>query len=112
MFGAGGNTGLVATMSGGAATLSYSSGEGSRFLVYTWSRTIAATETGTLAYTNPGNGFEDEILLNDVANFSGVTITIGSEASFNDPTLVHNETSLNHARTTLRHNRTTTEHND
>jgi hypothetical protein len=99
-------------MSGGAATLTYASGEGSAFLVYTWSRTIADTETGTIDYTQPGDGFEDKFLFNDVISFSSFGVTVGSDASFNDPTLTHNETSLGHASTTLRHNRVAIEHND
>ena len=111
-IGAGGNGGFTASMSGGAATLTYSSGDGSRFLIYDWSRTIDSEETGTLDYTQPGDGVEDAILFNDVVTFSGEDIIIGAEASFNEPSLVHKETNLNHGDRTLRHNRTTIEHND
>lgn len=72
--GAGGNGGFTATMSGGAATLTYSSGDGTNSLVYTWSRTIGETETGTLNYTQPGNGIEDDAG-NDLATFSSFDIT-------------------------------------
>lgn len=59
LFGAGGNGGWAVTLSGGAATLTYSSGSGSNTLFYTVSRAVAANETGTYAYTQPGNGVED-----------------------------------------------------
>jgi hypothetical protein len=77
-FGAGSNGGFVPTLTGGAATLTYSSGSGSGTLVYTLSRTVIDTETGTLAYTQPGNGVEDAINL-DLASFSGTSITNNSE---------------------------------
>ena len=99
-------------MSGGAATLTYVSGAGTRFLVYSWSRTIGDDETGQIDYTQPGDGLEDELLFNDVASIVDFDVIVGSEAEFNDPTLVHKETSLSHGDRTLRHNRTTIEHND
>lgn len=112
VIGAGGSGGWTANMSGGAATLTYDRGAGTRFLVYTWSRTIGDTETGDVDYTQPGDGLEDEVLLNDVVSFVDLEVTVGSEASFKDPTLIHNETSLGHYSRTLRHNRVTIEHND
>lgn len=57
-IGAGGNAGWTIAPSGGAATLTYASGDTTRFLVYNISRTIAVGETGTIAYTQPGNGIE------------------------------------------------------
>ena len=80
-IGAGGNGGFVATMSGGAVTMTYSSGSGSATLVYTLSRTIGGAETGTLAYTQPGNGVEATTGGDDLASFSGSTIT-NSAGSF------------------------------
>lgn len=58
-FGAGGNGGWTPSMSGGAVTLTYSSGSGSATLVYTGSRNILGYEFGTIQYVQPGNGVED-----------------------------------------------------
>jgi len=71
--GTGGNGGFVATMSGGASALTYSSGDGTSTLIYSFARTITETETGTLAYTQPGNGIEDDAG-NDLVSFSGTTV--------------------------------------
>ena len=76
-FGAGGNGGFAVTMSGGAATLTYSSGDGTDTLTYSISRTVAYNETGTLAYTQPGDGVEDSSG-NDLVTFSGTSITNNS----------------------------------
>jgi fibronectin type 3 domain-containing protein len=76
-IGAGGNGGAAITMSGGAATLTYASGSGTTSLVYTSSRTILAGETGTGAYTQPANGWEDAAG-NDVVTFSGHTVANNS----------------------------------
>lgn len=78
--GAGGNGGFVATMSGGAVTMTYSSGSGSTTLVYSLSRTIGEAETGTLAYTQPGDGIEATTGGDDLASFSGTTILNGAGA--------------------------------
>jgi len=72
--GAGGNGGFTVSLSGGAATLTYSSGSGSSQLIYTISRTVAANETGTISYTQPGNGIEDTAG-NDLASFSNTVIS-------------------------------------
>jgi len=60
-FGAGGNGGWALSMSGGAVTLSYSSGSGTSSLVYSLSRTVYSGETVStgLTYTQPANGIED-----------------------------------------------------
>jgi hypothetical protein len=73
-IGAGGNAGFALTASGGAATLSYDSGDGTSLLYYTVNRALAATETVSLAYTQPGNGVEDAAG-NDLASFSGVRVS-------------------------------------
>ena len=73
-IGAGGNGGFTVSLSGGAATLTYSSGSGTSQLTYTISRTVAANETGTVSYTQPGNGVEDAAG-NDLATFSNMTIS-------------------------------------
>jgi len=73
-FGAGGNAGWTLSMSGGASTMTYSAGSGTATLVYTLSRAIGAGETGTLAYTQPGNGVED-LSGNDLATVSGIAVT-------------------------------------
>ena len=58
-FGAGGNGGVTIAPTGGAATVSYTSGQYSTALVYTTSRIILSTETLTTTYTQPTNGIED-----------------------------------------------------
>jgi hypothetical protein len=78
LIGSGGNGGFAATLSGGAATLTYDSGSGSNTLVYDISRTVAATETGTLAYTQPGDGVE-EGTGEDLATFSGFNVSNGGD---------------------------------
>lgn len=110
-IGAGGNGGFTASMSGGAATLTYSSGDGTDELVYTWSRTIDPDETGTLDYTQPGDGLEDSGG-NDVASFSTFTIIIGSELQFNDPGIRHKNPNRRHQDRTLAFNETSLEHNE
>jgi len=77
-FGAGGNAGFVATLTGGASAMTYVSGEGTATLIYSLARTVEGVETGTLAYTQPGDGVEDDDL-NDLASFSGFSITNNSE---------------------------------
>lgn len=85
-FGAGGNTGFVATMTGGASALTYASGSGTSSLVYNFARTIQSGETGTLAYTQPSNGVEDSSG-NDFVSISGVSVTNNSTADTVVPTL-------------------------
>lgn len=86
-FGAGGNGGFVATFTLGALTLTYASGTGTSSLVYNSSRTIYKTlnETGTLDYTQPGNGVED-LTGNDLVSFSGTAITNNSTQTYTPPT--------------------------
>lgn len=76
-FGAGGNTGFAVTLSGGAATLTYVSGDGSDTLVYSLSRAIQYDETGTIVYTQPTNGVEDAAG-NDLATFTAQAIVNNS----------------------------------
>lgn len=70
-------TGWTLTMTGGAVTMTYSSGSGSSTLVYTLSRTIYQGETGTIAWTNEADTIEDTSE-NDLATFSGFTVTNSS----------------------------------
>ena len=79
-FGSGGNGGFTVSLSGGAATLSYDSGAGTSTLVYTISRTIAVGETGTISYTQPGDGLEDSSA-NDLESFSDTAISISDPVS-------------------------------
>ena len=71
------STGFALTLSGGAATATYSSGSGTAYLVYSLSRTVASGETGTYDYTQPGNGIEDSSG-NDLASITGGAITNNS----------------------------------
>lgn len=77
-FGAGGNGGFALTMSGGAVTLTYASGAGSFTLVYNLSRTVDLGETGTLDYTQPGNGVESQATGLDLVSVSGLSVTNNS----------------------------------
>lgn len=76
-IGAGGNGGWTITMDGGAATLTYASGSGTSSLVYTLSRTVNSGETGTVAYTQPGDGVEDAAG-NDLATIASHAVTNNS----------------------------------
>ena len=78
--GTGGNGGWTITPSGGAATLSYASGDGTSSLVYTISRTIYTGETGTVSYTQPGDGIEDDEG-NDLANITDDAVVNDSTQS-------------------------------
>lgn len=82
-FGAGGNGGF--TLSTGQ-TLTYSSGSGSTALVYSISPAVGSTATPTLAYTQPGNGVEDDAG-NDLVTFSGQAITNNSTVDLTAPTV-------------------------
>jgi hypothetical protein len=75
--GVGGNGGMALSASGGAASLTYASGGGTTSVVYTIGRAIQSGETVTLAYTQPGNGWEDAAG-NDLASFSGAAVTNNS----------------------------------
>jgi hypothetical protein len=82
-FGAGGNSGLTLTMSGGTITspnLTYATGSGSTTLVYNIvGRTIQTGETGSISYTQPGNGIETVAAPNvDVATVSLPSVTNSS----------------------------------
>ena len=79
-IGAGGNGGFTIALSGGAATLTYDSGDGSSNLIYTISRTVQVAETGTLSYTQPTNGIED-LEGTDLESFSDFDL-INAGASF------------------------------
>lgn len=83
-IGAGGNGGFTVSLSGGACTLAYASGDGTTSLTYTTSRTIGRNETGTLSYVQPGNGVEDTAG-NDLASFSNEAIQNNSTVN-NAPT--------------------------
>jgi hypothetical protein len=84
-IGTGGSAGWTITLSGGAVTGTYSSGSGTANWIYSLSRTIANSETGTDAYTEPGNGVED-MSGNDLATFSGHAITNNSTQGAPDTT--------------------------
>lgn len=74
VFGAGGSSGFVPTLTGGASSMTYVSGSGSASWIFSLARSPAYGETGTLAFTQPGNGAEDAAG-NDVVTVSGITIT-------------------------------------
>lgn len=69
-------TGFTITPSGSAATLSYSSGDGTNTLVFTTSRTMYSNEIITMNYT-PGN--VEDLQGNLLDTVSGVVVTNNSE---------------------------------
>jgi hypothetical protein len=79
-FGAGGNAGLSLTLSSGSVTATYTSGAGTSSLTYTLSGTLTNDITGTVTYTQPSNGIEDDAG-NDLATLSGWAITNNSTQS-------------------------------
>jgi hypothetical protein len=76
-IGTGGNAGWALTLSTGSATATYSSGAGTSSLTYTLSSTVAIGATGTVAYTQPGDGLEDGDG-DDLTSLGGVSITNNS----------------------------------
>lgn len=90
--GAGGNGGFTIAMSGGAVTLTYSSGANTATWVYTTSRTIDSSETcSDFDYTQPGNGVESLYSGVDLATFTNQQASVtnnstvsGGSASFTD----------------------------
>lgn len=86
-FGAGGSSGFSLSFTDGAVTATYSSGEDGSELIYTLSRTIGSHETGTIAYTQPGNGIEDPSG-NDLATFAAASVTNNSTQDTVTPTFV------------------------
>jgi len=82
--GAGGSGGWDLTLSSGSTTTFYSSGNGTTALVYTLSSAITPGITGDVAYTQPGNGIEDDAG-NDLANLSGVNFTNNSTVGLSSP---------------------------
>jgi hypothetical protein len=77
--GAGGNAGWTIDMNDTTGeTLTYASGSGSDTLVYTVNRNIHAAATGTVAYTQPGNGIEATTGGADVATIGTASVTNGS----------------------------------
>lgn len=85
-YGAGGNGGFALTLSGGAVTAAYLSGDSSSTLTYSLSRTVSTGETGTFTYTQPGNGIEDTAG-NDLASITSTAITIIGAGDTTPPTV-------------------------
>lgn len=73
-IGAGGSIGLSATMSLGSVALTYSSGSGTDSLVFTGNRTVYSGETGTINYSNPGDGLETVDDSEDVSTVVGLNV--------------------------------------
>lgn len=71
-----GDNGFALTASGGAVTLTYSSGNGTNTIVFTTSRSLLQGETVTLAYTP---GAITDLVGNPLAAFSGASVTNNSE---------------------------------
>lgn len=69
------SSGWSLTLSGGAANVTYSSGSGTRYLYYTVSRSVDPAETGTIDYTQPGDGIED-LAGNDLDSIASAAISV------------------------------------
>lgn len=80
VIGSGGNGGFTLSLSGGACTATYSSGDGTSSLTYSLSRTIGLHETGTYTYTQPTDGIEDGAG-NDLVSI-GSTSIVNSSTQF------------------------------
>lgn len=80
--GAGGSGGVTLSTNGSApfntVTASYSSGAGTSSIVFTLNRNVLASETVTVSYTQPGNGFEATTGGADLPSFSNAAITNSS----------------------------------
>jgi hypothetical protein len=79
--GSGGSVGWALSLSTGSVTASYASGSGTSTLTYNLSGTVNNGISGTVSYTQPGNGIEDAFG-NDLATLSGFAITNNSSQSF------------------------------
>ena len=85
--GAGWNvTHLTLSASGGAATLTYSSGNGTTTHVFATSRTIEPGETITVSWAGTTDGLEDAVG-NDVEAFSAQSVTNNSSSDVTAPTV-------------------------
>ena len=73
-IGAGGGGGVALTLSGGALTATFSHVLGAT-VFFTLSRTPDIAETGTGAYTQPGNGIKD-LAGNDLVSVPSFTVTV------------------------------------
>lgn len=83
-FGAAGTGGLALSASGGPATLTYAAGAGNAVLRYAISREIAAGETATLSYVQPGDGIQDADG-DDLASFADLAVANNSEVAGPEP---------------------------
>jgi hypothetical protein len=72
--GSGGGAGVVLTLSSGTTTATYLRGSGSDTLVYSLWNPVLPSVTGTVAYTQPGDGLEATTGGDDVSSFSGDAI--------------------------------------
>ena len=76
-IGAGGPNGWVLNMSGGTITIPAQTPTGTgatRTYAFSSVRTVGNSETGTIVYTQPGNGIED-LVGGDMATGTGATVT-------------------------------------
>jgi hypothetical protein len=84
-IGAGGNGGVTLTSDGAAVTATYDS-ISTTDVIYDLSRTVASSETITVDYVQPGAGITDTVG-NEVASFSGLSVTNNANASPTDITI-------------------------
>lgn len=72
-FQSGDTANFAFSLSGGAVTMSSPSGSGTTSITCTLSRTVNSNETGSVSYTQPGNGVED-LSGNDLPSFSNFAL--------------------------------------
>lgn len=76
---AGGSAGWVTSFSGGASTMTYVSGSGTNSVTFSLSRVVNAGETGTIAYNQPGSGWQDMAPApNLLVTVAGIGVSNGS----------------------------------
>ncbi|MEM7002010.1 MAG: hypothetical protein AAF529_14575 [Pseudomonadota bacterium] len=108
-IGVGGATGFAVTLSGGAATVAYQSGANTNTWLFTLSRVMEQAETGTLQYTQPGDGVED-LAGDDLTSFTAdIQVGLLQHGStfyvHNNTQLVHQDVGFLHENKTFNHNR-------
>ena len=91
--GASGNSGVTISASGGACSVTYSSGSGSSTYVYTLGRTINLGEVVTVTYTQPGAGIQNTTGAANLLSFSGTSVTNNSTQG--STVVIPNQAKLN-----------------
>lgn len=83
-----GQTAFTLSASGGAVTMTGSSGDGSAVHVFSLSRTVAQSETVTLSYDSV-SGTSVDASANELASFSGFPVSHGSSGGCSNFMLIN-----------------------